>query len=342
MQGILMFFGCLFFRGVPGASADNIHHHLNPMFLSNRSYSEAFEISAVLDDGTFVQTQMMVTNIGFRDSSAVCQILVLHPEEDPWKASKRFSKAEWNYSDTPDHALSIGHCRIAQVHDSTICTMEFDNATVSLSFDEPPNPVKIPVTLDVGDEKPPLQGKSSSKFYTYEMLIPWSRLQATMSLPSGPEKVVSGSGILVHSRSVGYPKNFSHGWVYYYGCPSGCRFLANFRYPPHNARGVAGWIWKDNAPTPQPVADMQVTYGSAMVDGKSMTTVAVSALDGSFTITSQRELYRFSIIDDIGPILGSIIKMAVGNPVTRFYKAQVTLLPRQVPMQGVLEVMRFE
>ena len=342
VPGILVFGFFLFFRGVLYSSAEDFHHPLKPTFLTNGSYCEAYKLSALLDDETFVETELMVTNIGFRDSNAACQILVLHPGENRWKASKRFGKADWNYSDTPNPALSIGHCRLAQEKDSTICTMVFGTATVTLSFDVAPNPVNTPSAINVGGEKPLLTGKSSTSFYTYEMLIPWSRLNATICLPGRPKKMVSGSGILVDSRSVGYPKDFSRGWVYYYGCRSGCRFLVNFRFPLHDTSGVAGWIWKDNAPAPQPVTSMQVSIESKVVDGKRKKSVVIAAPDSSFSITGQLEMDRFSIIDDLGPVLGTIIKLVVGNPVTRFYKAQIMLTPGQPPAQGVLEMMKFE
>lgn len=339
---ILVFGFFLFFRGVLCSSAENFHHPLKPTFLTNGSYCEAYKLSALLDDETFIETELMVTNIGFRDSNAACQILVLHPGEERWKASKRFGKADWNYSDTPNPALSIGHCRLTQENDSTICTMAFGKATVTISFNVAPNPVETPATINAGSEKTLPTGKSSTTFYTYELLIPWSRLNATINLPGRPKKVVSGAGVLVDSRSVGYPKDFSRGWVYYYGCLSGCRFLADFRFPLHDTSGVVGWIWKDNEQTAQPVTSMQVSSGSHMVDGKKGRFVVISAPDSSFRITSQLELDRYSIIDDLGPVLGTIIKLVVGNPVTRFYKAQVTPAPGQPPAQGVLEMMKFE
>jgi hypothetical protein len=159
---ILIFSFILFFGGVLCSSAEDIYHPLKPTFLTNGSYCEAYKLSALLDDETFIETEMMVTNIGFRDSNAACQILVLHPGEGRWKASKRFGKAEWNYLDTPNPALSIGHCRLTQEKDSTVCTMAFGNATVTLFFKVVPNPVKTPATINAGVENPLHHGKSSS------------------------------------------------------------------------------------------------------------------------------------------------------------------------------------
>jgi hypothetical protein len=146
----------------------------------------------------------------------------------------------------------------------------------------------------------------------------------------------------VHSRSVGYPREFSRGWVYYYGCPSGCRFLASFRYPPRDTTGVAGWVWNGNEERPHPVTRMRVAYGTRTIDRQKMTTVSIVAPDSSFSIASGLELYRFSIIDDLGPILGTLLKVAVGKPVTRFYQAEATPSPGASPQPGILEVMRFE
>jgi hypothetical protein len=338
----LVFCLLLLFHGGLLAANENSPHPLKPTFLSNGSYCEAYKLSAVLEDETFIETELMVTNIGFRDSNAACQILVLRPGEKPWKASQRYGRSGWNYSDTPNPALSIGKCRIAQENGSTICTMAFGNAAVTISLNGAPNPVNTPAAINCGAEKDSNKGKASSDFYNYKMLIPWSRLQALICLPGQPKKLVSGSGILVNSRSVGYPKDFSRGWVYYYGCREGCRLLVDFRFPLHDTGGVAGWIWKDNEPMPQPVSSIHMSSESHVVGGKESRSVVISMPDGSFTISSQLELCRYSIIDDLGPILGTIIKIAVGNPVTRFYNAQVTLSPSRPPAYGVLEVMRFE
>lgn len=332
----------LFFLGAPGSSDEYRHHPLQPTFLSNGSYCEAYKLSAVLEDETFIETEMMVTNVGFKDSNAACQILVLHPKNDAWKASKRFGKADWSYSDTPNPALSIGHCRLAQENDSTVCTMVFGKALVTISFNETPHTVATPASINVDGEKSLRSGKSSAMFYTYELLIPWSGVQASICLPGRPKKLVSGSGILVNSRSVGYPKDFSRGWVYFYGCPSGCRVLANFRFPLHDTGVVVGWIWKDSEQTARPITSVKVASEPYMANGKNKKSIVISVTDGSFVITSREELYRFSIINDLGPILGAIIKLVVGNPVTRFYTAQVTTSPGLPPIQGVLEMMKFE
>ena len=338
--GIPAWFFCLLLCSISGAWAESAHP-LKPVFLLNRSFSEEFELNAVFGDGTFIQTQMLVTNAGVSDSNAACQIIMLHPGDKPLKEAKRFGRAGWNYADTPQEALSIGKCRLSSVNASTVCTMALDKSTVTLSFNEAPGPVKLPPTLNVGEEKT-LKGKAAV-FYGHELLIPWSRLQATIRLPGYPEKTLSGFGTLVHTRSVGYPKNFSRGWVYFYGCRSGSRFLMSFRLPPHDTGdAVAGWVWKDGLPEPQPLIRMHVLYGSSKAGGKKETSVAMLAPDSSFSIASVHELCRFSIIDDLGPFVGPIIRLVLGNPVTRFYKAEVTLSPLRPPEEGFLEVMRFE
>ena len=138
------------------------------------------------------------------------------------------------------------------------------------------------------------------------MLIPWSRLNAAIVCPDERKNWFPGPGIWSIPVPLDIRRIFSRGWVYYYGCLSGCRLLANFRFPLHDTCGVAGWIWKDNAPASQPVLPaFRCLPNRIWLTGKKRRSVVISSPDSSFTITSRLELYRFSIIDDLGPVLGS-------------------------------------
>ena len=68
----------------------------------------------------------------------------------------------------------------------------------------------------------------------------------------------------------------------------------------------------------------------------------ITASHALFVISGQQSLFRFSIIDELGPILGNIVRLIVGNPVTRYYRAQAQVSPDQAPIEGILEIMDFE
>ena len=53
-------------------------------------------------------------------------------------------------------------------------------------------------------------------------------------------------------------------------------------------------------------------------------------------------LSRYSFIDQLGPLLGAIVKIVGGVPVAYFYRAEVRLKGDQTTAPGVLEFMIIE
>lgn len=319
---------------LPTYSSDEVvpssRHPFDPNVLSSKIYSEVYTLDALYDDHTFIQTQMIVTNIGLGDSNAACEMLVLRVGDKPNKTCKRFKKNGWKFSGKPDPTLSIGSCCLAQEGESTKCTMAIDGTTASFFLDRPPQSGKNPETV--------VAVKASKRFYTDEVLIPWTRLRTTLRTPGFPEKQLQGYGMLVHSRSIGYPKDFSRGWIFYYGCSEGNQYLANFHFPVCKASDAIGWTWKSQDEAPKPMVGLQMAMNGP---NKESILPTVSAPQ-DFVIAGQQNLFRFSIIEELGPILGCIVRLIVGNPVTHYYWARAQVAPGEPPIDGVLEVMNLE
>ncbi len=307
-------------------------HPFRPNVLSSKWYSEVYTVTGLYDDRTFIQTQMMVTNIGLGDSNAACEMLVLHCGEKPDKTSRRFNKTSWKYSDKPNPTLSIGSCRLMQDGESTTCVLSLDSTVASISLDRPPGSLQSPDTI--------LTGGAPMKFYTYEVLVPWTRTLTTLRLPGHPEKQLQGFAMMEHSRSVGFPKDFSRGWISFYGSGAGSQFLAIFHFPAFKASGAVGWTWDSREEAPKPMTGLRTVMKTTGTCG-ILPSVA-SLQEPSFIIDGQQSLYRFSLIDELGPILGNIVRLIVGNPVTRFYRAQARVAPDQPVIMGVLEIMNLE
>jgi hypothetical protein len=304
----------------------------DPNVLSSKWYSEVYTLTGLLDDQTFVQTQMMVTNIGLGDSNAACEMLVLHFGEKPVKTSRRFKKTFWRYADEPNPTLSIGSCCLTQVGETTRCVISLDGISAAISLGRPAGLPKSPDTILTRD--------ASKKFLTYEVLIPWARLRTTLRLPGRPEKELQGFGLVEHTRSVGFPKDFSRGWISFYGGREGGQFLAIFHFPACKSSGAVGWSWDSREGSPKAMVGLQTVMKTT---GTFSILPTVTALhDPSFIIEGQQSLCRFSLIDEIGPLLGNIVRLIVGNPVTRFYLAQARVSAEQSPIEGVLEIMNLE
>ena len=55
-----------------------------------------------------------------------------------------------------------------------------------------------------------------------------------------------------------------------------------------------------------------------------------------------KTLFRYSVVEDLGPILGTVVRLVAGNPITRYYWAQAHISCDAPPIDGVLEIMNFE
>jgi catechol 2,3-dioxygenase-like lactoylglutathione lyase family enzyme len=309
-------------------------HPFDPNVLSSKIYAEIYTLNALYDDQTFIQTKMILTNIGLGDSNAACELLVLHVGEKPDKTSKRFKKTSWKYSSEHNPTLSIGSCSLEQDGKSTSCTMTFDKIMATFFLSSSPRYEKSPDTI--------LAGTSSKRFYTDEVLIPWTGLKTTLRRQGNTEKQLQGFGMLEHSRSVGYPKDFSRGWISYYGCRPGVQFLANFHFPSCKEPCAVGRTWNSLDEAPKALSGLRMSIKGSTICTKESLLPVVSAPDPTFAIAGKQRLFRFSIVDELGPILGCIVKLIVGNPVTRYYWAQAIVSPDQPPTEGILEVMSFE
>lgn len=323
---------------VPIFSSDNVSpsslHPFNPKVLSSKGYCEVYKLTALYDDHTFIQTQMIVTNIGIGDSNAACEMIVLHSGEKPNKTNKRFKKSGWKFSDGPDPTLSFGPCFLTQEGESTRCVMALDSTMADIILDRPPRTGISPDTI--------LADNASKKFFFNDVLIPWTRLRTTLHLPGCPKKQLQGFGMLEHARSVGFPKDFSRGWVWFYGYRESSQFLACFHFPTHPVSGAIGWTWTSPGQAPHPMAGLQMVMKPTNNHTNENGLPFVTGPNSSFIIDGRQSLFRLTLIDDLGPFLGYISRFFVGNPVARFYWAQAQISPGQAPIEGILEIMNFE
>ena len=145
-------------------ASESGRHPFNPELLSSKSYSEIYTLTTLYNDQTFIQIQMVVSNIGLCDGNAACEMLVLHSGEKSKKTFKRFKKSCWKFSDIPIPALCIGPCCLEQEGESTKCVIMLDDNNAEITLDRPPKSEKLSDTI--------FPRETSNKFYTNEVIIP--------------------------------------------------------------------------------------------------------------------------------------------------------------------------
>jgi len=311
-----------------------VNHPFEPNILSSKNYSEIFTLTAVYDDQTFIQTQMIITNIGLGDNNAACEMLVLHPGTTSYRTSKRFQKPCWKYSEVPFPTLAIGTCLLAQQGELTKCVVAIDSSMEEISVDRSPKTIKLLDTI--------FDSSTSKKFYTNEVLIPWTKLRTTLRIPGCSKKQLTGYGMLEHSRTTGYPKDFSHSYISFYGSQAGNQFVANLHFPNNSESGAVGWIWDGRDHLPTPVEGAQMLENAPAFSSKDHCLPHIFKPHSSFSISGRQGLFRLTFMDELGPILGNIVRVFAGNQVTSFFTALAQVAPGQPPIEGILVITDFK
>jgi hypothetical protein len=242
----------------------------------------------------------------------------------------------------PVSTLTIGSCKIRQKSDKIEFEGKLEGASVGINLAGTASRINAPNTDFNCKPGQKFKTETGKIFYEYEILIPWSKVQTTLALPGKSPVKLQGYGMLDHYRSVGNPRDLSRGWMTFRGCREGNRFLANFRIPPVKNAPAVGWIWNEGSLAPIGMKGLRIATQMHKAGGKEVKVPFISAPDSSFCINAGEQLYRYSFIDELGPFLGYVVKLIVGNPVTRYYDAQAQLGPDKKSFQGVLEILAIE
>ncbi len=332
----------IFSHGTFSSFAECTVPPFHPVILPAGSFTDMYTASVLADDGTFVQVQTTITNIGPGGPNGTIRLLAILPGGISWKASNYYGRDKWHTEESPGSALVIGPCRLACVNDSTRITMALKGGEVDIMTGAAPTPVKVPL-IDVTVTAPSPED-SIGKFFEHLVLIHGANASMTLTIPgSEPRTIQECRLMLEHSRSVGAAPEVSRGIILFRGMMDGKSVLAQFRIPVENNASPAGWIWKDGDAIPVAVNNIKVTSIIDTVDGKPTETTFYSAPNHLWTIRAENRLFRYSFIDDLGPILGNLTKLLVGNPATFYYKSDLTWASDTTrAAYGILEFFRVK
>jgi hypothetical protein len=305
---------------------------LEPRFEKNKSFTQIYTITALFGDTTLIQLQFTLTNLGLTDQNAACKILIVQTTRNPLCVNRKYGRKEWHYQSDFPQTLTLGSNRIA-IHDSTTSVFANNgNVRVTVDFDCLPA-VTIPPAAEVA---------AHNRFYESAVLIPWGKIQASLEQPGALPKTMTGYGMLELSRSTAFPTDVCRGWITFRGYRGETHFKANIRLPPDGKTPATGWVWPGVEQTPRPISDVLFDHVASNTAWNRSAVGAITAPDSSFRITPHAMLFRYSFIDELGPVLGAIVKLVIGNPVTYYYRATAYCAGDAEPMLGILEYMRIE
>ncbi len=312
----ICFLGIISF--IPGnAYPDNFP--LAPHLLEPEAYSETYHAVLELEKGIHIQIQFAITNIGIGDQNSMCRVLFVD-EKDAWNAERIFGRSGWTFR--PPGQLEIGNCYITAEKDSTTIFAEVENGSVEVKLSEPVSPTKPPGHLiQVGKD-----------FFDFQILMPWAQAAVRFDLKELPARIVKGYGCMYHFWVTAWPADLARQWVRVFGMSAEGAFIVMSHYPPGKKEPPSGSIWVPGAPDPVAFDSMQMENSP---DGNQ--TLSISSNNVTYHLFLHKQLYRHAPLEEAG-FLGRIIRLFIGNWVTRTYRALLEVPGLDGPVSTIVEI----
>lgn len=300
---------------------------LQPTMLDLERYAETFTVIADLADGSYLQLQLAISNLGLGSAKGACRALLVPPVGAPWTAARSWRRSDWSYTATKHPALAIGDCT-ARAGEQLTVTARLDGRTVQLVLAAPVTPVSPPGNqVGQGDD-----------FYWYEILVPWAPATAELTTPAGTPRRLVGFGYADHSRATMVPADLARRWVRFRGLGAARGLLLLGRQPAGGGPWQS-WTWVRGQPGPTGGRGVELV-AQPLGDGTRAWVALITAAQqagGVIALTPLELLYRYAPVEEHG-LLGAIVRPLVGSPVTYTYRAVAERVGDSRPIAGIMEV----
>ncbi|QDF02020.1 hypothetical protein [Myxococcus xanthus] len=296
---------------------------LEPKLSPSDNYGENFTFIGDLDGGTFIFVQLTVTNIGPGSRTGLCRTTVLTPGQKAWSAQAKVKTRDWRY-DAESSTLKMGPCSARSADGATRVEVPLDGGRVLLEYAAPMTPQGQEGTeVEVGKDR-----------YHHEVTLAFSALKATVKRPKGEDIVYTGGGYADHTRSTIAPAKLAKRWVRFRALRGGEKLVLLAREGQDGEYGPV-YAWEEGA---KARSLEHFTLAREGVKERSSWTVELFA-DGSsaMVLRSTSLLQRSAPVEDLGAVLGGLVRSVVGSPVTYLHRA---VLEREgkAPVTGLMEV----
>ncbi len=296
---------------------------LEPKFSSSDNYGENFSFIGDLDDGTFIFAQLTVTNIGPGSRTGICRTTVLSPGQKAWTAQTKVKAKDWGY-DADTHTLKMGPCSARSTAEGTRVEVPLDGGRVLLEYAAPMTRQTVDGSLvEVGKDR-----------YHHELTLPFSALKATVKRPKGADVTGAGGGYADHTRSTIAPAKLAKRWVRFRALRGGEKLLLLAR---EGHEGDYGPVYA-MAEGAEARTLEHFTLARDGVKERSSWKVELFANGApTMVLRSTSLLQRSAPVEDLGSVLGGIVRTVVGSPVTYLHRG-VLEREGQAPVTGLMEV----
>ncbi|MFN3202115.1 MAG: hypothetical protein ACE366_27160 [Bradymonadia bacterium] len=285
------------------------HPIFSPRLRSEDTFAETWSAVADLEDGSYLQVQLGITNVGPGSDKGVCRLLYVPSQGKSISGTEKVDSDDWRHEATPHSTLVMGPCRGEATDDRLLISGRVEAHQFSLTLDTPPRRIAPPghhVTVE-------------EAFYTSNLLVPWAGAEVKLTLEGSAERTLTGRGYADHSRATTLPADLARQWVRVRRLAQGKGLLAILRYPPAEGAAPDGWIWTEGTEAPVPLAEGSTEALAAIKAKGAWHIKARDTASGAFDVHSGPLLHRAAPVEDQG-MLAPIIEAVIGNPVTYTYR----------------------
>jgi len=296
-------------------------HVFAPKALEADEYAETFTFVADLDDGSYAQVQLSVTNLGPGSGHGICRALHVPASGQAWSGGERVGAKDWGHTAAGGgELLRVGPCSIRSAGNRTTVSARLDGRQIQLVFPAPA-PERPP-----SHELPVGGGSHVTELVSVGAPV---RLQIR---GGGAPIALEGSGYADHSVSTVEPRVLARRWVRFRALRGERKLVLLGR---EALEGGFRPLWLRRA------AGRYDTFARFAVarngEAKAPRFVAtVEGEQGALRIESDRVLHRHAPVEEFG-VLSSVVKAFAGSPVT--YTCRATLHgPGGETVPGILEI----
>lgn len=273
----------------------------SPQVPDHDKYGESWTVLTVLEDGTYLQGQLALSNIGPGDRNGGCRLLISAPGAPTWTASASVEDGQWSHR---EGTLAVGGCSASAQGQELVYRFQLKGAQVSIALRADAKPTQPPQG----------QLKGSDGSYQTWVLAPWSQARVTLQAPGAAPRTTQALAYADHTRGTTLPAEIARQWVRARALSGPSPWLMLARYPP-GAAAPQGWLWRQGQ-APLPLRSFSLR-GSA----KAGWTLRAQAGAEEIALQVQAPLYRHAPVEEHG-VLGSLASALVGNPVTYTYRTE--------------------
>lgn len=292
---------------------------LRPDVLGDEVFAESFVTFADLAGGHYAKIQLGISNAGPGDGKGACRILwIPKGASKPVKHSAIVQRDDWKHVAGTAPALHMGPCRMVA---GDALTVHAPLPGMSMEIRLAGAPAKL--------RRHGMRVDTDGAFYELEVLVPWATAEVIVTESDGTKKTYEGHGYADHSRSNILPGKLADRWIRFRAMRSEDSQLFLIRVPP-GSRRPDGWYWSQAGAAGGLRRLGMKNQGDKwriMVDGEG----------GPWRFTSEDLLVRYAPVEDQG-FLGTVLKAAIGNPVTYTFRATMESKRTRQKIPGILEV----